>query len=148
MELVEQQDSYAVNFNDTRRLINATDSAGPVTVTLIPDSASIPMWGFRNVTVIATDLHGNEAFCHFQVAVQPSTCVAWSLESPSNGLVNCLPSEDRNGYRCLATCSAGFRFTDGEQAKTFTCIRGEQWLPTRIVPDCVPEGISFHNFSL
>lgn len=139
VELVEEQESYAVNFNDTRRLINATDASGPVTVVINPETAIIPMWGFQNVTVTATDTHGNEAMCHFQVAVQPSSCVAWSLESPSNGAVNCLPNDDANGYRCLATCNTGFRFTDGEQAKTFTCVRGQTWLPANVVPDCVPE---------
>ncbi|KFM58062.1 Sushi, von Willebrand factor type A, EGF and pentraxin domain-containing protein 1, partial [Stegodyphus mimosarum] len=139
VELVEQQDSYAVNFNDTRRLINATDASGPVTITLTPETAIIPLWDFRNVTVVATDIHGNQAFCHFQVAVQPAMCVAWSLEAPANGIVNCLPNDERNGYRCLATCNTGFRFTDGDQAKTFSCVAGQLWAPTSIVPDCVPE---------
>ncbi|XP_055948273.1 uncharacterized protein LOC129981454 isoform X2 [Argiope bruennichi] len=139
VELVEQQESYAVNFNDTRRLINATDASGPVTITLSPETAIIPLWSYRNVTVAATDIHGNAAFCHFQVAVQPSSCVSWSLEPPVNGIVNCLPNDERNGYRCLATCNTGFRFTDGEQAKTFSCSSGQQWSPTSIVPDCVPE---------
>lgn len=148
IELVDQQDSYSVNFNDTRRLINATDASGPVAVTIVPETAVIPLWGFRNVTVTAADIHGNEAFCHFQVAVQPSSCVAWSLESPVNGIVNCLPTEEGNGYRCLATCNAGFRFTNGEQAKTFSCKRGEQWTPSNIIPDCVPEGMFFVIFYL
>ena len=137
-----------MNFNDTRRLINASDASGPVAITIIPESAIIPLWGFRNVTVTATDIHGNEAFCHFQVAVQPSSCIDWSLESPANGIVNCLPTEEGNGYRCLATCNSGFKFTDGEQAKTFSCNRGEPWMPSNIIPDCVPEGIFLPHFIL
>ncbi|GIZ04115.1 fibropellin-1 [Caerostris extrusa] len=117
VELVEQQDSYAVNFNDTRRLINTTDESGPVTITLSPETAIIPLWSFRNVTVAATDIHGNSAYCHFQVAVQPSSCVSWSLEAPVNGIVNCLPNDEKNGYRCLATCNTGFRFTDGSRRR-------------------------------
>ena len=67
IELVDKQDSYAVNFNDTRRRVNASDSSGEVKIQFVPERATIPIGGFENVTVIATDRSGNQATCHFQV---------------------------------------------------------------------------------
>jgi hypothetical protein len=67
IELVDRQDSYVVNFNETRRRVNASDESGPVMVTFVPDKATIPIGGFENVTVIAADKYGNKATCHFQV---------------------------------------------------------------------------------
>lgn len=67
IELVDKQDSYAVNFNETRRRINATDASGEVFLKFIPDKAVIPIRGYENVTVIASDKYGNQAQCHFQV---------------------------------------------------------------------------------
>lgn len=67
IELVDKQDSYVVNFNETRRRVNATDASGEVSVTFVPDKATIPIGSFENVTVVATDKYGNKATCHFQV---------------------------------------------------------------------------------
>ncbi|XP_013781236.1 uncharacterized protein LOC106465521 [Limulus polyphemus] len=141
VELIEKQDSYKVNFNETRQLINTTDKSGPVSINLSPDSADIPIGSYRNVTVTATDRFGNQATCHFQVSVQASACVSWSLLPPSNGVVNCLPNEANNGFGCVATCNEGFRFTDGDQAKTYECANKQHWSPSSIIPDCVPEDI-------
>lgn len=68
IELVDKQDSYAVNFNDTRRRINTTDASGEVYLKFVPDKAIIPIRGFENVTVIASDKYGNKAQCNFQVS--------------------------------------------------------------------------------
>lgn len=68
IELVDKQDSYAVNFNETRRRINATDASGEVFLKFIPERAVIPIRGYENVTVIASDKYGNKAQCHFQVS--------------------------------------------------------------------------------
>lgn len=70
IELVDKQDSYAVNFNDTRRRINATDASGEVTLKFIPERAVIPIRGYENVTVIASDKYGNKAQCNFQVNIK------------------------------------------------------------------------------
>ncbi|XP_046990617.1 sushi, von Willebrand factor type A, EGF and pentraxin domain-containing protein 1 [Schistocerca americana] len=137
IELVDRQDSYAVNFNDTRRRVNVSDASGEVTVRFIPERATIPIGGFENVTVVATDKFGNEAKCHFQVAVQATPCVDWELHPPANGALNCLPGE--KGLQCIATCNPGFRFTDGEPVKTFSCELKRPWTPTSVVPDCVSE---------
>jgi len=67
IELVDRQESYAVNFNDTRRRVNASDASGDVRIHFIPERATIPIGGFENVTVVATDRSGNQATCHFQV---------------------------------------------------------------------------------
>jgi hypothetical protein len=67
IELVDRQESYAVNFNDTRRRVNASDASGDVRVHFIPERATIPIGSFENVTVVATDRSGNQATCHFQV---------------------------------------------------------------------------------
>lgn len=67
IELVDKQDSYAVNFNETRRRINATDASGEVFLKFIPERAVIPIRGYENVTVIASDKYGNKAQCYFQV---------------------------------------------------------------------------------
>lgn len=69
IELVDRQDSYAVNFNETRRRVNASDASGDVTVTFIPDKATIPIGEFENVTVVASDRFGNKATCYFQVDI-------------------------------------------------------------------------------
>lgn len=68
IELVDRQDSYAVNFNETRRRINATDASGEVHLQFIPDKATITIGTFENVTVVATDRYGNKASCYFQVS--------------------------------------------------------------------------------
>lgn len=67
IELVNRQEHYTVNFNETRRRINATDASGEVTLTFSPDRASIAIGDFENVTVTAADKFGNKATCHFQV---------------------------------------------------------------------------------
>lgn len=67
IELVDRQDSYAVNFNETRRRINASDASGEVHLTFLPDKATIAIGSFENVTVVATDKYGNKASCYFQV---------------------------------------------------------------------------------
>lgn len=67
IELVDKQESYSVNFNETRRRINTSDASGEVQLTFKPDKATIPVGSFENVTVTATDKHGNRATCHFQV---------------------------------------------------------------------------------
>ncbi|XP_074599235.1 sushi, von Willebrand factor type A, EGF and pentraxin domain-containing protein uif isoform X2 [Brevipalpus obovatus] len=139
IELVEQQSSYQVNFNDTLKQIRTYDKSGPVKIALNPETALIPLGGYRNVTVIATDRSGNEALCYFQVSVQATNCVSWSLQAPLNGIVECLPNEGETGHKCVATCNAGFRFTDGQAAKTYECSNSGQWLPESIIPDCVSE---------
>jgi hypothetical protein len=137
IELVDRQDSYAVNFNETRRRINATDDSGDVHVSFIPDKATIAIGTFENVTVVATDKSGNKATCHFQVSVQATPCVDWELKPPVNGALNCLPGD--RGLQCIATCNPGYRFTDGEPVKTFSCDAKTPWTPTSVVPDCVSE---------
>ena len=67
IELVDRQDSYVVNFNETRRRVNVSDASGEVSVTFVPDKATIPIGSFENVTVVAADKYGNKAMCHFQV---------------------------------------------------------------------------------
>ncbi|XP_050541159.1 sushi, von Willebrand factor type A, EGF and pentraxin domain-containing protein 1 [Daktulosphaira vitifoliae] len=137
IELVNQQDNYLVNFNETRRRINVTDASGEVSLVFSPDRASIAIGDFENVTVTATDKFGNKASCYFQVSVQATPCVDWELKPPSNGALKCLPSDD--GLECIATCNAGFRFTDGQPAKSFICEPRSPWSPTSVVPDCVSE---------
>jgi len=67
IELVNKQDNYVVNFNETRRRINVSDASGEVTLTFNPDRASIAIGDFENVTVTAADKFGNKATCYFQV---------------------------------------------------------------------------------
>jgi hypothetical protein len=86
-------------------------------------------------------------FVH-QVAVQPTPCVEWELKPPANGQVNCLPNDEGNGLNCLISCAQGFRFTDGETAKTYSCQQRDPWKPSRVVPDCVPEGMYTQVYSL
>lgn len=75
IELVDKQDSYIINFNETRRRINTTDASGEVNIAFIPEKAVIPIGSFENVTVVATDKYGNKASCHFQVIIsQLSIC--------------------------------------------------------------------------
>jgi hypothetical protein len=111
IELVDKQDSYVVNFNETRRRVNVSDASGDVTLTFVPEKATIPIGGFENVTVVAADKYGNQASCHFQVAVQATPCVDWELKAPANGALNCLPGDKgSNGLQCLATCNPGYRY--------------------------------------
>lgn len=87
--------------------------------------------------MIATDKAGNKATCHFQVSVQATPCVDWELKPPVNGALNCLPGD--KGLQCIATCNPGYRFTDGDPVKTFSCDSKIPWTPTSVVPDCVSE---------
>ncbi|KAF8796738.1 CUB and sushi domain-containing protein 1 [Argiope bruennichi] len=139
IELVEKQDSYRVNFEEVRRMVNVSDKSGEVNVQIAPQSAFIELGGYRNVTVMATDKFGNQATCHFQVSVQAAPCVDWSLEPPANGAVNCVPDDSTSGYKCVATCKEGFKFTDGAPLKEYACSAGQQWVPGKIIPDCVSE---------
>lgn len=137
IELVDKQDSYSVNFNDTRKRIRVSDESGDVTLRFIPERATIPIGSFENVTVMATDKFNNRATCNFQVSVQPTPCVDWELQEPANGALNCLTGD--KGLECIATCKPGFRFTDGDAVKTFSCENSRLWRPTSVVPDCVSE---------
>ncbi|XP_028131495.1 sushi, von Willebrand factor type A, EGF and pentraxin domain-containing protein 1 isoform X2 [Diabrotica virgifera virgifera] len=137
IELVDRQDSYAINFNETRRRLNTSDASGDVHITFIPDKATISIGAFENVTVIAADKYGNKASCHFQVSVQATPCVDWELKPPVNGALNCLPGD--KGLQCIGTCNPGFRFTDGDPVKTFMCETNGPWKPSSVIPDCVSE---------
>lgn len=137
IELVDKQESYAVNFTDDRKKISVSDDAGEVMLSFIPPRASIPIGKFENVTVTASDKFGNKASCNFQVSVQASPCVDWELQEPRNGVLNCLPGDQ--GVECVASCKPGYRFTDGEQVKSFSCEKSRIWTPTSVVPDCVSE---------
>ncbi|UYV83192.1 clec-78 [Cordylochernes scorpioides] len=146
-ELEDELGSYQMNANETRRQVNATDKSGEVTIAITPETAIIPLGSFRNVTVVASDKFGNQAVCHFQVSVQAARCASWSLARPANGAVNCLPSNP--GYRCVATCNTGYKFTDGEPAKTYECGGPRQpWVPTAIIPDCVLEDSNFAAYDV
>lgn len=146
IELIDKQESYSVNFNETRRRINATDVSGPVKITFVPERAVIPIGGFENVTVYATDSSGNRASCHFQVSVQATPCVDWELKPPANGELKCVPGD--KGLQCSATCKNGFRFTDGATVKKFTCDVVKHWSPSSVVPDCVSESKFLQFFYL
>jgi hypothetical protein len=68
IELVEPQDSYLVNFRDVMNRVNVTDASNETLLTIVPESARIAVGAFENVTVVATDAAGNQAYCHFQVS--------------------------------------------------------------------------------
>lgn len=137
VELVDKQDSYAVNFNETRKGVKVSDDSGVVNIQYSPQKAVIPVGQFENVTVVATDKYGNRAMCHFQVQVRPTQCVEWDLQAPRNGVLNCLPGD--RGVECIASCKPGYRFTDGEAVKTISCEKHRLWRPSSVVPDCVSE---------
>lgn len=122
IELVDKLSNYEVNFNETRNRIKTFDSSGEVKLTFAPERASIPIGGYRNVTVVATDKFNNEASCHFQVTIQATPCVDWELQPPENGEIKCKPEE--KGLKCIATCKPGFRFTDGDLEKVNTIFCG------------------------
>ena len=65
--LLDEQDDYDVDFKRLRNQVNATDPSGDVTVTFVPERATIKTGGYQNVTVVAADASGNRATCHFQV---------------------------------------------------------------------------------
>ncbi|XP_055635764.1 uncharacterized protein LOC129775276 isoform X1 [Toxorhynchites rutilus septentrionalis] len=137
IELVDKQDSYVVNFNDTRKRIKVSDNTNDVTIEYFPQTATIPIGGFENVTVVATDKFNNKARCNFQVSVQATQCVDWDLQPPSNGNINCKTTD--RGVECLATCKPGYRFTDADIVKKFSCETKRLWSPSSVVPDCVSE---------
>ena len=140
LELAEYQESYKANFNSSTTLsqIVATDNKEVVSLEVIPQLAEIPLGSYQNVTVVASDAAGNSAMCSFQVAVQARKCIDWELKPPANGNLNCNPTLE-GGYTCVATCNPGFSFTDREQSKEITCQPQSEWLPSRVVPDCVTE---------
>lgn len=146
IELVEEADSYEVDFNKLRSQVNASDPSGKVTVTFLPERATIRTGNYENVTVVAVDRAGNQAKCHFQVAIKPSPCVEWELEAPSFGEITCLPRSE--GFECIATCESGYRFTDGVAQKTFTCDKNGPWAPTSVVPDCVSEDTTLSTYDV
>lgn len=146
IELVKQADSYDVDFNRLRSQVNASDPSGEVTVTFLPEKATIRTGNYENVTVVAVDRAGNQARCHFQVSIKPQPCVDWELEAPTFGEIACLPRGD--GYECIATCENGFRFTDGVSQKTFTCSQNSTWAPTSVVPDCVSEDTTLSTYDV
>ncbi len=145
IELIDREESYDIDFRKLRGQVNATDpSGGDVAVTFIPERATIRTGDYENVTVVASDKAGNLARCFFQVrvildwmiclgiyanlvgipphfppppkvAIKPTRCTDWELESPAHGDIECLAAPATSGgHECEATCRAGFRFTDGE----------------------------------
>ena len=148
IELAEEDDSYDVDFRRLRNQVNASDPSGEVTVTFLPERANIKTGHYENVTVVASDKAGNQAKCYFQVAVKPTPCVPWELRPPAFGTVNCLPGT--NGLECIATCESGYRFTDGDQQKTFRCGGPENtpWAPSKVVPDCVSEDTTLSTYDI
>ena len=141
IELVDEKTEYPVNFRNLKSQVNASDPSGEVTVTFSPERATIKTGEYHNVTVNARDTHDNVATCHFQVSIQPTPCVAWELKPPAHGDLDCSARPD--GYTCIATCSQGYRFTDGQEQLTYSCSNTNpatsSWSPSRVVPDCVSE---------
>jgi len=143
LEMTEETTASEVDFTEFLKKAKASDDSGNVTITVSPETAIIPLGGFRNATVSATDRFGNTAVCHFQIAISPSPCTPWSLTPPINGDVNCDPVE-KGGFKCEATCSAGFRFIDETIVKRYECSLGGAWtssglsVSSKSVPDCVP----------
>ena len=148
IELAEEDDSYDVDFRRLRNQVNASDPSGDITVTFLPERANIKTGHYENVTVVASDKSGNQAKCYFQVAVKPTPCVPWELRPPAFGTVNCLPGT--SGLECIATCESGYRFTDGDQQKTFRCGGPENapWAPSKVVPDCVSEDTTLSTYDV
>ena len=112
IELVKEADSYDVDFNCLRSQVNASDPSGEVTVSFLPEKATIRTGNYENVTVVAVDRAGNQARCHFQVSIKPQPCVDWELKKPAYGDINCIPrglGTSLDGYECIATCETGFR---------------------------------------
>jgi len=141
IELVEEKTEYLVNFKSLKNKVNASDPSGEVTITFSPERATIKTGEYENVTVYARDKHDNVATCNFQATIQPSRCVDWELKAPNHGSIQCLPRRD--GFECITTCDAGYRFTDGQPQMTYTCKSNDDtngsWLPSRVIPDCVSE---------
>ncbi|XP_076035426.1 sushi, von Willebrand factor type A, EGF and pentraxin domain-containing protein uif [Oratosquilla oratoria] len=140
LELLEEQENFRVVFNSsvTYANISYSDKSGEVQLSVVPEASYIRVGSYENVTVIATDKSGNTASCYFQVAIQPSSCVDWELGPPAHGKLNCLPDNGRE-VNCIASCDDGYRFTDNEPVKTFTCTKETKWSPSSVVPDCVSE---------
>ncbi|XP_018027289.2 sushi, von Willebrand factor type A, EGF and pentraxin domain-containing protein 1, partial [Hyalella azteca] len=142
IELVDEQETYTVNFNSSLTLANvqASDNHDEnVKLSVYPGEAVIRVGDYQNVTVTATDAAGNSAMCSFQVAVKASACVDWELKKPAHGKLAC-NNDPRRGMVCTAVCERGFRFTDNMPAKEFVCTADDGlWYPTPVVPDCVSE---------
>lgn len=147
IELVEEDESYEIDFLKLRGQVNASDPSGEVTVTFTPERATIRTGSYENVTVVARDLVGNQAQCYFQVAVKPTPCVAWELQKPVYGDIKCIQTPN-NGHECKATCQTGYRFTDGAQEKIFTCEDNSPWSPSGVVPDCVSEDTTLSTYDV
>eukprot|EP00096_Caligus_rogercresseyi_P005025 TRINITY_DN1980_c0_g2_i1.p1 TRINITY_DN1980_c0_g2~~TRINITY_DN1980_c0_g2_i1.p1 ORF type:complete len:2992 (-),score=731.35 TRINITY_DN1980_c0_g2_i1:531-9380(-) len=135
IELVEQEDTYEVDFTRLLSKVNASDPSGISSIVFNPERSVIETGKYQNVTVTATDSTGNTENCYFQVAVKPTACVDWELKAPAQGTLDCNPL--LGGYECIATCEPGYQFTDGETSKSFSCSNQSPWIPSRIVPDCV-----------
>ena len=148
IELLNEEDSYNVDFKRLRSQVNASDPSGDVTVTFLPEKATIKIGGYENVTVVAADAAGNQARCHFQVAIKPTPCVDWELQSPVHGDIECT-GQNTGALNCVATCDVGFRFTDGDKEKTFSCSEAQpKWQPSRVVPDCVSEDTTLSTYAV
>uniref|UniRef100_T1IXR4 Uncharacterized protein n=1 Tax=Strigamia maritima TaxID=126957 RepID=T1IXR4_STRMM len=134
VELVEKREFYEVYFNDSSQ-VTVVDNSNFTAITFEPIYANISIGSYQNVTVTAVDKAGNNASCHFQVAVQASSCVDWALQPPANGNVTCIPSS--MGFQCVAVCDSGFQFVDNEATKVIQCEDKGPWTPSQIIPDCV-----------
>ena len=148
IELVDQDDSYQIDFRKLRGQVNASDPSGEVTVTFIPERATIRTGSYENVTVVAADKSGNQARCYFQVAIKPTPCVDWELKAPANGAIKCASDVSSGGLVCKATCQTGYRFTDGAQEKMFTCADNSPWSPSKVIPDCVSEDTTLSTYDV
>jgi hypothetical protein len=148
IEVLNEIESYEVDFRKLRGQVNASDSIGDVAITFIPERATIRMGNYENVTVVASDKAGNIARCFFQVAVEPSPCVEWQLKPPSNGDISCQADEPVQGLKCQAVCNDGFRFTDGDKTKIFSCAQASPWIPSSVVPDCVSEDTTLSTYDV
>ena len=151
IELVDQQETYKVNFNSSLTLgnVNVSDNHDEnVMLRVTPGEAIIRVGDFQNVTIAAFDSSGNSATCNFQVAVQASSCVDWELKQPMHGQLAC-ENNPLRGMVCTATCNTGFRFTDNQSSKMFVCTLGNGlWSPSSVVPDCVSENTQQANFDM
>ena len=148
IELLNEEESYNVDFKRLRSQVNVSDPSGDVTVTFLPEKATIRIGGYENVTVVAADRSGNQARCHFQVSIKPTPCVDWELQSPVHGDIKCTEA-NTGSLNCVATCNDRFRFTDGDKEKTFTCNEQEpKWKPSRVVPDCVSEDTALSTYGV
>lgn len=129
-----------VYFNESTVSIVIHDISNVTELKIRPTEVTIRLNSHVDVEAIATDSHGNQNSCKFQVALLAEPCSEWALPVDSNSVIRKC-SKQPKGTTCTIKCKEGYRFVNSSALHPielqYSCSDNNEWTPDSNSPACV-----------